>query len=101
MTAPTINFPAENSPQRVSSSNSVRVKVPLKQGRSLMDWIRLGNSGEDLTGIGGAFRPVSVEELAQHNTEKNAWISVRGAFTILGPVARSYRIILNMFHVII
>ena len=78
MAAPRINFPAENSPQRASSLNSLRPKVPLKPGRSLMDWIRLGNSGKDLAGVGGNIRRISVEELSKHNREDDVWIAVRG-----------------------
>ncbi|KAL4709029.1 hypothetical protein ACJJTC_005890 [Scirpophaga incertulas] len=43
-----------------------------------MDWIRLGNSGKDLTGVGGRMRPVSPQELATHNTQNDAWLAVRG-----------------------
>ena len=87
MTAPKINFPAENSPQRANSSAgsfNIRAKVvPLKPGRSLMDWIRLGKSGQDLTGTGGITKTVTVEELSKHNTEHDAWISIRGCLSIL------------------
>lgn len=82
MAAPKINFPSEDSPQRASSSNSLRPKVPLKPGRSLMDWIRLGNSGKDLAGTGGNVQKVSAEELAKHNKPNDIWIAVRGT-TIL------------------
>lgn len=78
MEAPKISFPSLNSPQRASSSGSVRAKVALKPGRSLMDWIKLGASGKDLTGVGGSRRPVSWEELAKHNNEKNCWMAIRG-----------------------
>ena len=81
MTAPKISFPAENSPQRANSTGSFNIRakvVPLKPGRSLMDWIRLGKSGQDLTGTGGIARPVTVEELSKHNTESDAWICIRG-----------------------
>lgn len=43
-----------------------------------MDWIKLGRSGKDLTGVGGARLNVTPEELMKHNTEKDCWISLRG-----------------------
>ncbi|XP_050666131.1 cytochrome b5 reductase 4 isoform X3 [Leptidea sinapis] len=43
-----------------------------------MDWIRLGNSGKDLTGVGGRIRSVSPTELSLHNTQNNAWLAIRG-----------------------
>lgn len=71
------NFPALNSQQRLSDTKT-RNKVALKQGRSLMDWIRLGRSGEDLTGVGGKMLEVDAEELAKHNHRNDAWIALRG-----------------------
>ena len=69
------SFPTLNSPQR---AGNVRSKVSLKPGRSLMDWIRVGNSGKDLQGFGGKFRKVSSDELAGHSSEDDVWISLRG-----------------------
>ncbi|XP_043579160.1 cytochrome b5 reductase 4 isoform X3 [Bombus pyrosoma] len=43
-----------------------------------MDWIRLGNSGVDLTGVGGVPRVVTLSELATHNKQNDAWIAIRG-----------------------
>lgn len=45
-----------------------------------MDWIRLGNSGVDLTGVGGVPRVVTLSELANHNKQTDAWIAIRGLF---------------------
>ncbi|NXC38848.1 NB5R4 reductase, partial [Penelope pileata] len=52
--------------------------VPLKPGRSLMDWIRLTKSGKDLTGLQGRLIEVTEDELAKHNTKENCWICIRG-----------------------
>nr|XP_025045548.1 cytochrome b5 reductase 4 isoform X2 [Pelodiscus sinensis] len=52
--------------------------VPLKPGRSLMDWIRLTKSGKDLTGLKGRLIEVSEEELAKHNKKDDCWICIRG-----------------------
>lgn len=85
MTAPKISFPAENSPQRANSSGSLNIRakvVPLKPGRSLMDWIRLGKSARDLAGNGGIVRPITEEELSQHNTQSDAWICIRGIIVL-------------------
>ncbi|XP_049871976.1 cytochrome b5 reductase 4-like isoform X1 [Pectinophora gossypiella] len=61
-----------------SATGNPRNKCALQPGHSLMDWIRLGNSGKDLTGVGGRVRPVSPAELAAHNTQKDAWLAIRG-----------------------
>lgn len=61
-----------------SATGNPRNKCALQPGHSLMDWIRLGNSGVDLAGNGGQLRPVTRAELAQHNTTKDAWLAIRG-----------------------
>ena len=79
-------FPSANSQQRLGGGGGGggtpkgRNKVTLKPGRSLMDWIRLGRSGQDLTGVGGigSVPNVTKEELAKHNTPESAWIAIRG-----------------------
>lgn len=48
-----------------------------------MDWIRLGNSGKDLTSVGGVLKDVTEKELAEHIHQENAWISIRGTSTII------------------
>ncbi|CAB3994136.1 cytochrome b5 reductase 4 isoform X2 [Paramuricea clavata] len=76
------SFPSVGSPQRLGSPRS---KVSLKPGRSLMDWIRLGNSGKDLQGFGGKFRKVSTAELAEHNSIDDVWICLRGCVYNITP----------------
>jgi hypothetical protein len=59
-------------------SGNPRNKVALKPGHSLMDWVRLGNSGVDLTGVGGVLQDVTPEQLAAHSKKNDAWIAIRG-----------------------
>lgn len=62
-----------------SATGNPRNKIALKPGYSLVGWIRLGNSGEDLTGLGkGKTIQVSHSELAKHNTPTDCWMAVRG-----------------------
>ncbi|EAT43055.1 AAEL005478-PA, partial [Aedes aegypti] len=61
-----------------SFSGNPRNKTALKPGHSLMDWIRLGNSGADLAGTGGRVRPVQHSELASHNKPGDMWMAIRG-----------------------
>ncbi|CAB0042975.1 unnamed protein product [Trichogramma brassicae] len=72
----------DNLPKSSSSSGSAtgnpRNKTALAPGHSLMDWIRLGNSGIDLTGVGGRLQTVTPTELAKHNKIDDAWIAIRG-----------------------
>nr|CAI5823765.1 unnamed protein product [Callosobruchus analis] len=45
-----------------------------------MDWIRLGASGRDLTGVGDRAGRMTVtkSELARHNRIDDIWLAVRG-----------------------
>lgn len=72
--------------------------MALKPGHSLMDWIRLGTSGKDLTGLGSRAGTLAVSivyfllitvfklkpsqvtkrELAKHNKINDAWTAIRG-----------------------
>ncbi|KAM4041424.1 cytochrome b5 reductase 4 isoform 2-T2 [Anomaloglossus baeobatrachus] len=54
------------------------VMIPLKPGRSLMDWIKLKSSGKDLTGLKGRLIEVTEEELAKHNKKTDCWTCIRG-----------------------
>ncbi|XP_051470779.1 cytochrome b5 reductase 4 isoform X2 [Apus apus] len=69
-------FPAPGSQQRAAAGG--RAKVPLKPGRSLMDWIKLTKSGKDLTGLKGRLIEVTEDELAKHNKKEDCWICIRG-----------------------
>lgn len=61
-----------------SATGNPRNKCALKPGHSLMDWIRLGNSGIDLSGTRGRIVPVTKEELAKHNIRSDAWMAIQG-----------------------
>jgi hypothetical protein len=61
-----------------SATGNPRNKVALQPGRSLLDWIRLGKSGTDLTGVGGRLMDVTTEELAKHCTVNDAWTALKG-----------------------
>ncbi|XP_055921360.1 cytochrome b5 reductase 4 isoform X2 [Eupeodes corollae] len=61
-----------------SATGNPRNKCALKPGHSLMDWIRLGNSGYDLSGTNGAIIPVSSKELSKHCSKEDAWMAIRG-----------------------
>lgn len=61
-----------------SATGNPRNKVALKPGFSLVGWIRLTNSGEDLTGTKGRRFSVSKEELAKHSSESDCWLAIRG-----------------------
>ena len=74
--------PGEPPPAAGSATGNPRNKVALKPGRSLMDWIRLGNSGQDLTGVKGQRLQVTMDELNKHNKETDAWMAVRGKLSL-------------------
>ena len=61
-----------------SINNSKTGKRKLGPGCSLVDWIRLCRSKTDIAGNGGEKRPISLEELSEHNTESDAWTAIRG-----------------------
>lgn len=61
-----------------SATGNPRNKCALKPGYSLMSWVRLCNSGADLSGTGGRVVPVSRSELAKHNQVNDAWMAIRG-----------------------
>jgi len=63
---------------RLGDAVSLRGKVPLKPGRSLIDWMKLGKSGKDLSGTNGKVLQITSKELAMHNKEDDAWIVLNG-----------------------
>lgn len=69
--------------QTYLNAGNPRNKTALAPGHSLMDWIRLGSSGIDLTGVGGIPRNVTLKELAKHNKRTDAWIAIRGSFKFI------------------
>ncbi|XP_007484329.1 cytochrome b5 reductase 4 isoform X1 [Monodelphis domestica] len=83
LNVPSQAFPAPGSQQRAASGG--RSKVPLKQGRSLMDWIRLTKSGKDLTGLKGRLIEVTEEELIRHNKKDDCWVCIRGLVYNVSP----------------
>uniref|UniRef100_Q68EJ0-2 Isoform 2 of Cytochrome b5 reductase 4 n=1 Tax=Rattus norvegicus TaxID=10116 RepID=Q68EJ0-2 len=83
LNVPSQAFPAPGSQQRVASQG--RSKVPLKQGRSLMDWFRLTKSGKDFTGLKGGLIEVTEEELKKHNKKDDCWICIRGFVYNVSP----------------
>ncbi|XP_053317320.1 cytochrome b5 reductase 4 [Spea bombifrons] len=83
LNVPSSSFPAPRSQQRVATVG--RSKVPLKPGRSLMDWIRVAKSGQDLTGLRGRLIEVSEEELSKHNTKNDCWMCIRGMVYNISP----------------
>jgi len=61
-----------------SATGNPRNKVGLTPGHSLLDWIRLGKSGKDLTGVGGRQLDVTTDELGRHCKQEDVWTAVRG-----------------------
>lgn len=57
----------------------------LGPGCSLIDWIRLCRSKKDLGCNGGKPKPVTEEELAQHNSPSDAWTAIRGKVYNMTP----------------
>lgn len=43
-----------------------------------MDWVRLCNSGKDMTGTKGVLLNVSIEQLRTHDKKTDAWLAIRG-----------------------
>lgn len=73
---------ASTSPVAAKTSGGKR---KLGKGCSLLDWIRLCRTKKgELGGPGGEKRPVTLAELALHNTEDDAWTAIRGMHMVNG-----------------
>ncbi|KAM8952324.1 cytochrome b5 reductase 4 isoform 2-T2 [Pelodytes ibericus] len=83
LNVPSTSFPASSSQQRVATLG--RSKVPLKPGRSLMDWIRVAKSGKDLTGTRGRLIEVTEEELSKHKQKNDCWMCINGMVYNITP----------------
>ncbi|KAL4439910.1 hypothetical protein ABPG75_002911 [Micractinium tetrahymenae] len=64
--------------------------VPFEKGWSQMDWVRLTQSGADLSGLAGGRprRDITLEEVAQHNTRDDCWTVLRGKVYNITPYLR-------------
>jgi len=67
------------------SSEMGRKKVALAPGHSLMDWIRLGRTKGDLSGVGSSKRGVTPQDLALHNQVNDIWMAIRGKVYNITP----------------
>ena len=54
-------------------------------GYSMFEWNVLCQSGQDLSGVGGKLRRVTLEELERHSTEGDVWTAVRGSWWVSFP----------------
>lgn len=61
-----------------NATGSLRNKVALKPGHSLMGWIKLASSAKDLSGTNGKIIEVNPEELARHDKETDCWVALKG-----------------------
>lgn len=61
-----------------NATGSLRNKVALKPGHSLMGWIHMASVVKDLSGTGGKLIEVTQEELARHNKEDDCWVALKG-----------------------
>eukprot|EP01134_Creolimax_fragrantissima_P006045 CFRG6045T1 len=68
----------DNASVKVASMPSTRKKFAVRPGRSMMDWVRLTNCGQNLRGNHPSGVSITNEELGKHNTKYDAWMVLRG-----------------------
>lgn len=61
-----------------NATGSLRNKVALKPGHSLMGWIRLASTAKNLSGTNGKIIEVTPDELEKHNKEDDCWVALKG-----------------------
>ena len=72
-----LKVPRADTIQSVSELSG-RKKVTLSPGHSLMDWIRLGRSQGDLSGVKDKRTDMTLADLATHNHPNDMWMALRG-----------------------
>lgn len=60
-----------------NATGSLRNKVALKPGHSLMGWINFASKAKDLSGTNGKQIEVTPDELAKHNKQEDCWIALK------------------------
>jgi len=66
--------------------SKTRVKVQLKPGFHLTDWVRLSQASQDLSGRGDKPpRKISMKELSEHKTKYDCWIAYNGKVYNVSP----------------
>uniref|UniRef100_A0A2P2KT05 Cytochrome b5 heme-binding domain-containing protein n=1 Tax=Rhizophora mucronata TaxID=61149 RepID=A0A2P2KT05_RHIMU len=70
-----------------SRKPTARAKVPFEKGYSQMDWLKLTRTHSDLAGLKGQSnkRPISLDEVKQHQTEGSMWTVLKGRVYNLSP----------------
>lgn len=61
-----------------NATGTNRTKVALKPGFGLMGWVRHTSTKEDLSGVQGPLKQVTIEELKKHNQPNDCWLCIRG-----------------------